>query len=113
MNDPAGTTEAAAQAAPIACTLDAGALDERVEEWRSLVASSVVAVESDASCVRLLLRDSDAALLAAVSLGAREKACCAFFDVAVEIQPESRVLRLSVPEGAEEALASFAELLRS
>ena len=98
---------------PIACTLDAGALEGRGDEWRALVASSVVQVESDASSVRLVLRDSDAALLAAASLGAREKECCAFFDVAIEIQADTRVLRLSVPDGAEEVLAEFAEMLRS
>jgi hypothetical protein len=120
MNAPNAMNDTARSAAvkcgepvPIACTLDAGARGERVEEWRALVATSVVAVESDASSVRLLLRDSDDALLAAASLGAREKACCAFFDVTIEIEPASRVLRLSVPEGAEEALAFFAALLRS
>ncbi len=111
MNDPPAAAEA--QVVQIACTLDAGALDERVEEWRALVAASVVAVESDATSVRLRLTDSEAALLAAASLGAREKACCAFFDVAIEIQPGSRVLRLSVPEGAQEVLTSFAEMLRA
>ena len=77
------------------------------------MASSVVRVETDPTSVRLVLRDSDAALVAAASLGAREKACCAFFDVAIEIQPAMRSLRLSVPDGAEEALATFAALLRS
>lgn len=98
---------------PVACTLDVGALGERVDEWRALVASSVVRVESDPTSVRLELRDSDAALVAAASLGAREKACCAFFAVAIEIEPDMRSLRLSVPDGGEEALASFAALLRS
>jgi hypothetical protein len=98
---------------PIACTLDVGGLKERGDEWRALVASSVVSIESDASSVRLVLRDTDAALLAAASLGAREKECCAFFDVAIEIQPDSRTLRLSVPDRAEEVLAAFADLLRS
>jgi hypothetical protein len=98
---------------PVACTLEAGALGERAEEWRALVASSVVSVESDPSSVRLVLRESDAALLAAASLGAREKECCAFFDVAIEIQPHARALRLSVPDGAREVLAAFAELITS
>jgi hypothetical protein len=105
--------DAASPPVPVACTLDAGALGQRLDEWRALVASSVLRVESDEASVRLILRDSDDALLSAVSLGAREKACCAFFDVAVEIQPDTRTLRLSVPDGAEEALAAFAELLTS
>jgi hypothetical protein len=97
---------------PIACTLDAASVAVRTDEWRHFVASSVVAVETDDTTVRLVLQDSDAALVAAVSLGAREKACCAFFDVAVEIDPGRRALRLSVPAGAEEALAAFAALVR-
>jgi hypothetical protein len=109
VNDRPGATDSV----PIACTLDAGALRERVDEWRALVASWVDTVESDDTSVRLRLRDSDEALLTAASLGAREKACCGFFDVAIEIDPGSRVLRLSVPEGAEEVLAAFADVLRS
>lgn len=100
-------------AVPIACTLEAGSRAARGDEWRALVASSVVAVDAGLSSVRLLLRDSDDALVAAASLGAREKRCCAFFDVTIEIEPEQRALRLSVPPGAEEALADFVALLRS
>ena len=109
MNDRTG----AAASPPIACSLDAGALAGRVDEWRALVASSVVRVEAAPSSVRLFLRNSDAALVAAADLGAREKACCAFFDVAIEIEPGTRALRLAVPDGAEEALATFAALLRA
>jgi hypothetical protein len=97
---------------PIACTLDAESVPVRADEWRQFVASSVVAVETDDGTVRLVLRNSDAALIAAASLGAREKECCAFFDVDIEIQPERRTLRLSVPAGAEEALTTFLELVR-
>ena len=57
---------------PIACTLDAASVAVRTDEWRHFVASSVVAVETDDTTVRLVLQDSDAALVAAVSLGARE-----------------------------------------
>jgi hypothetical protein len=98
---------------PLACALDAGSLAARVDEWRALVASSVVRVEAGPSSVRLVLRDSDAALVAAADLGAREKACCAFFDVSIEIQPDVRALLVTVPDGAQEALSAFAELLRS
>jgi len=98
---------------PVACTLEAESRTDRGEEWRALVASSAVAVDAGTNSVRLVLRDSDDALLAAASLGAREKQCCAFFDVTIEIGLQHRALCLSVPPGAEEALAAFVALLRS
>ncbi len=101
------------EAVPIACSLDTGSLAERVEEWQALVASSVVDVDvdADATTVRLVLDDSPASLVAAASLGQREKRCCTFFDVAIELGPDSRTLSLRVPPGAEDALAAFVALL--
>jgi hypothetical protein len=102
------TAEAAGDGAPIVCTLDVEGLAERKAEWRAFVASpSVIAIESRPGDVRLVLDDSEATLVAAVSLGQREKQCCAFFDVAVELDGTRSALRLAVPEGAEEVLATF------
>jgi len=98
---------------PIACTLEPDARADRGDEWRAFVTSSVVAIEAGVDSVRLVLVDSDDALVAAASLGAREKRCCAFFDVRIEIEPEQRALRLSVPLGAEDALAAFVAAVRS
>jgi hypothetical protein len=98
---------------PIACTLDAESLAVRADEWREFVASSVAAVEADETTVRLVLDDSEVALVAAASLGAREKACCAFFDVDIELDADRRALRFSVPVGAEQALAAFLDLVLS
>jgi hypothetical protein len=97
--------------APIACSLDAPALGSRADEWRSLVAWSVTSVKIDGRAVRLVLRDSDADLTAAVALAQREKECCPFFDVSVTIEAAVRTLVLAVPEGAEDMLASFVDLL--
>jgi hypothetical protein len=96
---------------PIACSLDAAALRERADEWRALVASSVSSVERGDSAVRLELHDSDAALTAAVDLAQREKHCCAFFDVTLELEADRRTLVLAVPTGAEDVLAAFADVL--
>ena len=98
---------------PIACNLDSEALTERVDEWRALVASSVRTIAADATSVRLELDGSDAALLRASALGQREKACCPFFEVTVDLAAETRTLSLRVPEGAEAVLTNFVELLRS
>ncbi len=98
---------------PIACSLDAGSLEVRVAEWRALVADSVQTIDADARSVRLVLDDSDRALLAAAELGQREKACCPFFDVSIDLGSRGRILSLRVPEGAEAVLAEFVAELRS
>lgn len=103
--------EPAAPDAPIACSLDAGSLLDRVARWQTLVATSVEAVEPSPTRVRLALADSDTALVDAVTLGQQEKQCCPFFEVALEVGAHDRALVLSVPPGAEEALASFVALL--
>jgi len=91
--------------------MDAGSLAERREEWRALEPSSVVAIHADGRCVRMVLDDSPAALVAAASLGQREKRRCAFFDVAIDLGTDSRTLSLRVRHGAEETLAAFVALL--
>ena len=96
---------------PIACNLDTDSLSTRVDEWRTFVASAVVTVEAGQTSVRLTLADSERALADAVSLGQREKRCCPFFDVSIDIGPEDRALVLSVPEGAEDAMAAFVSAL--
>jgi anti-sigma-K factor RskA len=98
---------------PIACSLDAASLSERTGEWRALVASSVVSVQAGDTAVRLELRESEAALTAAVDLAQREKRCCAFFEVSIVLDADRRTLVLAVPDGAEEMLASFVSLLGS
>jgi hypothetical protein len=97
--------------APIACSLDAGGLAERVDEWRALVVSSVTSVDAEPTAVHLVLDPSDRALTAAVALAQREKECCPFFDVSVTIEVDRRTLVLAVPDGAQELLATFVAIL--
>ncbi len=97
--------------APIACNLDAGALADRVGEWRALVAASVVSIVSEPTAVHLVLQRSDEALVAAVTLAQREKQCCPFFGVSVDVGADDRTLSLRVPAGAEEAMATFVAAL--
>jgi hypothetical protein len=93
---------------PIACSLDAAAFKERAEEWRALVITSVEIV---GTAVRLVLGPSDTDLTAAAALAQREKECCPFFDVSVELEADRRTLVLAVPDGAEEVLDAFVVLL--
>ena len=93
---------------PIACSLDAASFRERAEEWRAL---SISSVQIAGTAVRLVLGPSDTDLIAAVALAQREKECCPFFDVSVELQADRRTLVLAVPDGAEEVLDAFVALL--
>jgi len=105
------TPESDQSPVPIACSLDASSLGERADEWRALVESSVISVEAGETEVRLVLRESDAALTQAVALAQREKECCAFFDVSLALQADRRTLVLAVPDGARDVLAAFVALL--
>jgi hypothetical protein len=98
---------------PIACSLDAEGFAERVEEWRSFVSTSVGTLERDDTSVRLTLEPTDATLLRATSLGHREKACCGFFTVSIDLEVDTRTLTLRMPDGAEEVLAAFVASIRS
>ena len=104
----AGAEASVADRVPIACSLDVDGLAERQAEWQGLVASpAVVGMESGRTEVRLLLDGTDAALAAAASLGQREKQCCPFFDVAVELDGQHHALRVAVPDVAADVLAAF------
>ena len=82
-----------------------------VDEWRALVATSVVAIEAEPTAVHLVLGPSEGALVAAVELAQREKQCCPFFDVGIDIGAHQRTLSLRVPDGAEEVMATFVAIL--
>lgn len=97
--------------APIACSLDAVDLRQRIEEWRQFRRDHVGAITEDGAAAQFELDLSEAALLSAVSLSELEKACCPFFDFSIGVEPGRRTLRVSVPPEAAEVLSSFVEML--
>jgi hypothetical protein len=96
---------------PIACTLTANELPNRVDEWKEFVRTCVVEIRRAPGSACLLLVPGDEALVAAVSLAQREKECCAFFEFSLTIEREERWLCLTVPDGAAATLDAFAEML--
>ena len=93
---------------PIACTLDDGSAHDQVEEWRQLLAGSVAVVERPSPVeLHLVLRPDLAGLTDVVRLAQREKACCAFFDFALRIEPAAVRLVVSVPAEASALLDEF------
>ena len=112
---PASMSDDCAPGVPIACSLDAGSLGERVEEWRALVASSVVSVElrrhggapgpgrlrrrPDGGGVAGPAREAVLPLLRRVSIGPGSRS--------------THAVAARCPDGAEEVLAAFVAMLRS
>ena len=96
---------------PIACTLTANQLPDRVEEWRSFLGAQVTAVEREAGAARLRLAEGDDVLAAAADLAQREKQCCAFFEFAIALDGEYRWLTVSVPDDAAPVLDELLTLL--
>jgi hypothetical protein len=99
---------------PIACTLSAGQVGDRIEEWRSFFATSVDAVDAAGKdSLRLQVKDDPAELVAAVDLARREVTCCAFFDFSIVIESTRSWLVIEVPPDGREILAGLADLLPS
>lgn len=90
---------------PIACTLSSGAAVERIEEWRNAIAASVLSVQRPApGMVRLrLVRDAER-IGAVVDLACREKACCDFLQMTLEIDGGGATLVIAAPDDAKEVL---------
>mgnify|MGYP000672156683 CR=1 FL=1 len=96
---------------PIACTLTADQLPDRVEEWRSFLGTQITAVERDTAAARLRLAEGDDVRAAAADLAQREKLCCAFFDFAITFDGQHRWLAVSVPDDAAPVLDELLTLL--
>jgi len=85
---------------PIACTLEAGDARAQLGEWQAVLRAVVDSSERP-SANRLelsLLPDADVGSV--ISLAQREAACCAFFSFTLEIQADSLVLSVEVPDEA-------------
>lgn len=89
---------------PIACTLDAGALPGRLEDWRVLLAS-VARREPSAAGVRLVF-DSAAPIAEIARLAAAEQDCCRFFGFALTIDGRGTALEITAPAEALDLLTA-------
>jgi len=102
------TTEPSAgcKVIPIACTLDATAMPDRLDEWRTMLdQASARTVRADGS-VRVEFADGvDVTQLA--TLAAAEQRCCAFFSFALTIDERGIALEVSAPADASEIVAAL------
>lgn len=89
---------------PIACTLDAGDLRERLALIAELNASALRGSRRDD--LQLTLTYASQALDRVQDLVAREQACCAFLTFILEPGPREVRLTIAAPEAARQALDS-------
>jgi hypothetical protein len=97
---------------PIACTLTSESAAARIEEWRHFFAHSTGAAEKAGDLqLRVHLDGSPRTLEAAVDLARREKACCDFFEFAIEVEADASWLSIRVPPDGAATLEDFVSLL--
>jgi hypothetical protein len=85
---------------PVACTLRAGDVKARVNEWREFLKTYVVESRRTSSTARLRLRDEGESVLAATELARREKTCCAFFEFRLSILTDAIWLEIEISDDA-------------
>ena len=91
---------------PLACSLDAPALEERLAEMRTLGRDSLIAADEPGVVRFRATPDSRARLERIV---AAEAECCAFLGLDLRQQRGELRLTISAPEGAESVAAGLVE----
>jgi DNA-binding transcriptional MerR regulator len=80
---------------PIACTLDAGEMSSRLDEWNALL-QNVIAREALDGGLRLEFR-SDTDVTEIARLAGAEQGCCRFFDFALVVDGRGVALEVHAP----------------
>jgi hypothetical protein len=107
VKQPAGKGEFMTDPVPIACTLDAGNLKERLGWIADLNARSLLG--SDRDGLTLTLDYELEAIEDVRKLVAGEQACCAFLSFEIADQPDRVRLTIAAPEEAREAAEALFE----
>lgn len=76
--------------APVACTLDGGALADREREWQALLTGALRSSRVVDGGVELRLRDAAGVEDHARRLAEAERGCCPWFDTAITREPAQR-----------------------
>jgi hypothetical protein len=91
---------------PIACTLDVGAMPDRLTEWRTVLAQVRSRSTTADGALRAELDDGiDIAELARLVVA--EQQCCSFFSFAITVDARGIALEVNAPEGATDVVASL------
>lgn len=93
---------------PIACTLGADDLEDRLSEWDEVLGRAT-SRRIDGPTATLAFPVGDAGLAATIAdLAVREVGCCGFFDFRVRVAAGRLELDIEVPPDAAAVLATFA-----
>lgn len=91
---------------PIACTLDVGAVPERLAQWRAILDQAGARTAADDGALRVEL-DADIALGELARLVAAEQRCCAFLSFAITVDARGVGLEVRAPQGATDIVAAL------
>jgi hypothetical protein len=91
---------------PIACTLDAAAMPDRLAEWRSTLGHVVGRTRLGDGGLRLVF-DTGIEPAELAGLAAAEQRCCAFFSFAITVDQRGTGLEVRVPDGASDVVAAL------
>ncbi|MEO7555162.1 MAG: hypothetical protein ABIV94_00985 [Acidimicrobiales bacterium] len=95
-----------AQDPPIACTLDSGAMPDRLADWRALLDHTKSRTAAADGALRVEFNDRvELGELARLVLV--EQQCCAFFSFAITIDGRGVALEVRAPAGAAAVVASL------
>jgi hypothetical protein len=94
--------------APIACTLGAGDLRQRLDEIAALGAESLLCHESKDGVHTLRFRPDEGTRHRLEQVAAAEARCCSFLDLAIDERDGELVLTIATSEGGEPTAKALA-----
>ena len=90
---------------PIACTLQADAMPERIEHWQTMLAHVRARVATPYGRLRIEF-DGDVDLGELAQLVAAEQQCCSFFAFTLTIDGRGIALEIGAPDEATEIVSA-------
>ena len=92
---------------PIACSLDATALTERLDQMRALGRDALLDADTAAGRATLRFAAGDGIRARLEAIAAAEARCCAFLRIGLADERDAFVMTIEAPEGAEPVVAEL------
>jgi hypothetical protein len=97
---------------PISCSLSATELPQRLAEMGDVGRAALLSVRTAGSHAELRFAGGAGVRDRVEAIRAAESQCCAFLDMAVTDEPDTVVLTIDAPDGAEVVLAELVDAFR-